>query len=439
LIDSIFVDIDNGTFTSASWNCNTQIQQGFAQQSSFTFYPGVCNMSMTNCFDQTDPGSMIISYTAYFENGETCTKEIELQCDSTDCCPNIGLKLRSLYPPFHSFTTRIGTFTITNCDPLRPICSVEIYPQSAGNFIPQTLKVDGVSSTQTWNSSNIPATGNFTTPAINTVEFSLRANYNGYIDICINRCDGSQCWHTVRWRAFWIIDDLEIGIKEIVLQPRLYPISISPYVPTQIDNNVKSVIIGYYNQDETNNNSYIFAASIDDKLCSDNQNGLYPAEILVGQHNAIFELNCPYNPSDSNNLPMFNMVFAGNFPELACTLIDEEGGIIFSDRIEVTEPDTINTSVSTNKSATYQVLELINVYPNPSDGNFTITYVTTSTNNVNMRLVNSAGQVLHTRTVNPAHAGLNKETFNKNILSEGVYHIVIESGGYTDSKPFVKK
>ena len=131
----------------------------------------------------------------------------------------------------------------------------------------------------------------------------------------------------------------------------------------------------------------------------------------------------------------FNLVVPNKLPKLGCVLFDEEGNLIFSGEIDATGT---NTAIGALKS-TQNMFEFIKLYPNPTNGQFNITYATGSTDDVDIQVINNAGQVILQRKASANSPGIHKESINEQSLANGVYHVVLQSHGKSLSKSFVKK
>ena len=191
-VKSVNVAVTNGTISSANWNCGP-IPAGYVGQSNYTFAANGCIVDLTNCFNATQTGVVVVTYTITYSNGETCKKTIELDCkrETSSCCALVDFKLKQKWP---FFKQQIGTFTITNLDPTSPICSVTIGASPSGTFTTAGLTIDSNPSSQPWTPTSIPSSGNLSPTAVNTMVFSLNgANYKGVITICIVKCDGTKC------------------------------------------------------------------------------------------------------------------------------------------------------------------------------------------------------------------------------------------------------
>ena len=86
------------------------------------------------------------------------------------------------------------------------------------------------------------------------------------------------------------------------------------------------------------------------------------------------------------------------------------------------------------------MFEFINVFPNPSsDGLFTLTFATGDQNDVEISVVNTAGQVMNKMTRAISYPGIHKQVIDTQSYATGVYRMVISSGGKVLSKSVLKK
>ena len=430
-VESIAVSVTNGTISSTIWNCGT-VPTGFAGQSNYTFSANACAVEMINCFDATQSGSVTVNYLITFLDGTTCEKSITLDCkvDSSTCCALVDFKLKQKWP---HFSTQVGTFNITNLDPSSPICSVTISAGPAATFTTGGLVIDGVSSTEIWNSSLIPASGNLSPTAVNSMVFSLvGVNYHGDITVCVVKCDGTECCFEFKWNKKPVID---IGIEIGQLSTdKLIAVTVNPVVITITDDKVKYVSFGMRDEQEIlDSKPEFFAISATEFQGDEYPESLTaPVSAYMGKHNVFFELSQPKMAGD--DLGAFNLVFSKMLPKLGCTLFDEEGNIIFSGDINVTTSDTINTSNLETSSISGSLFEFIKLYPNPSNGAFNITYATGSQRQVEIRVINPLGQVIDIIQAEDDTPGIHDVNIDSNGLSKGLYKVVLYSEGKVLSK-----
>lgn len=436
-IKAMDVKITNGVINSAAWNCGT-IPSGYAGQSSYTFTPGNCLMDLKLCIKPLQNGSVVINYIITFANGEKCEKSIKLNCSVySSCCAIVDYKLKTKWP---NWKMQTGSFHVTNIDPTVPICYVEITPSPSGIFTTGGLAIDGVSSGLTWNSARIPAAGNLTPTAVNTVDFNLTsASYKGIIKICIVKCDGTRCCFEYNWNNS-ILSDVVVDIDKGQNKTGVVAVSISPVIKTAITGKIKTVAFGLTDATEIADSTSQFWAISASPVNGDD----YPLKLastinaFMGKHNAFFELATA--KSANEYLGLFNLAFTKKLPKLGCTLFDENGNIIYSGTIKVSGSDTV-TSALTIDAITPQgnMFEFINLYPNPSDGSFRITYATGTSRDVEIKVFTSTGQIVYNQLSSGKLAGIHNVDVEASRLSSGLYKVILYSDGESVSKSLVIK
>ena len=77
-----------------------------------------------------------------------------------------------------------------------------------------------------------------------------------------------------------------------------------------------------------------------------------------------------------------------------------------------------------------------NIYPNPNDGNFTINFVSTVDESIELRIVNAIGEIVEQRSLR-VHAGSQQFTMDKGRITAGVYHVVIMTNKGVGTKKLV--
>ncbi len=434
-VKAIAVNVHNGTIGSASWNCGA-LPAGYPGQSSFLFPANNCAIDMTLCVDAMQPG-VSVDYVIYFADGTECTKSIKMDCVvKEECCALVDFKLKSKWP---FWKTLVGTFNITNLDPTSPICSVEIMPSPAGSFTTGSLIVDGVTSGQPWTSSRIPTTGNLFPAAINTVKFNLVAtNYSGIITICVVKCDGTKCCFDYKWNTKQL-DGTDISLDELPITDKLIAISISPVLETPLDDSIKYVSFGLFDEGEVSpDGPHFFAISATGQAGDD-----YPKELAVcdntymGSYNAFFELSKAKSSRDP--LGAFHLVFTSKVPKLGCTLFDKDGNILFSGSIAVSGSSDVSTAVVIEQGNGMRpgTFEFLNAFPNPTGGQFTLSYALGSTQDVEIQMIDTNGQVLYSTIKNSSMPGIHNINMDATSLPKGNYFVRLISDGQVLSKSVV--
>ncbi len=438
IVKSVYVSITNGTIGNVAWNAGT-LPSGYAGQNNFTFPVGDVALNMELCVNATTTGTVVVNYFITFSNGERCEKSIKLDCTATEtsCCALVDFKLKAKWP---FWKTQVGTFHVVNTDPSVPICYIEILPSPSGIFTTSGLLINGVASAQSWNPTRIPAIGNITPSAVNTVDFSLTStSYKGKITVCVVKCNGTKCCFEFNWTNS-VLTDVEVGVDKDPAKTGLAAVSISPVVNTPLSSAIKYVSFGFSDEKEVAENiSEFYAIS-----ASANQGEEYPDKLastiatFMGKNNAFFELSQAKRSDE--NLGFFNLVFRKKLPKLGCTLYDVEGNILFSGGIAVSDADTVSTSVTINPAgAQGKMFEFINLYPNPSSGSFQISYATGNSRDVEIKLYTANGQVIHSQRSPERVAGIHNVNVAVNGLSAGFYKVVLISDGEIRNKSLVIK
>ena len=436
-VRSVSVTVTNGTIGNVAWNAGV-LPSGYGGQSSFTFPAGNAVLEMELCVNAVTTGSVVVNYLITFANGEKCEKSAKLNCTATSsCCALVDFKLKAKWP---FWKTQVGTFHVTNADPSVPICYIEISPSPSGIFTTSGLSVNGVASSQSWNPTRIPATGNLTPSAVNTVDFSLiSSNYKGLITVCVVKCDGTKCCFEFKWTNS-VLTDVDVDVDKDPAKTALAAVSISPVVNTPLSSTIKYVSFGFSDEKEVAENiSEFYAIS-----ASANQGEDYPEKLastvatFMGNHNAFFELS-EAKRSDEK-LGFFNLVFRNKLPKLGCTLYDLEGNILFSGAIAVSDSDTVSTSVTIDSAgAQGKMFEFMNLYPNPSNGSFQIAYATGNSRDVEIKLYSATGQMIHSQRSPDRLAGIHNVNVAVNGLAAGFYKVVLISDGEIRNKSLVIK
>jgi hypothetical protein len=426
--------VHNGNIASVNWNCGT-LPTGFIGQSTFTFPANNCVLDMNLCVSATQP-SVSVDFIVYFADGTECTKSMKMDCKVTEeCCALIDFKLKSKWP---FWKTLVGTFNITNLDPSVPICYIDILPTPAGTFTTGTLIVDGVTSGQAWTPSRIPTTGNIFPAAVNSVKFNLvSSSYSGVIKICVVKCDGVRCCYDFKWNTK-PLDGTDISLNELQISDKLVAVSISPVIQASLPDSIKFVSFGLNDDKEiTPDGPHFFAISATSQTGDDYPEGLAVCDnTYMGSYNAFFELS--QAKSSEQPLGAFHLVFTSKVPNLGCTLFDKDGNILFTGSIAVSGSTGVTTAVIEGGAGMRSgMFEFLNAYPNPSDGQFTLSYATGSKRNIDIQVIDSNGQVLYSIMKDSSLPGIHSVSMDASSLPKGNYFVRLVSDGQILSKPII--
>lgn len=136
-VDSVTVNVLNGTIAGASWNCGV-LPSGYIGQSSYTFNAANCVLNMNTCVEPDSSGVVSIHYVIYFANGEKCEKRIQMDCkaEPKECCDKVKLEQVS-----DAAGNECCAQLITDCE----VKSIQIDVNN------------GTISNTTWNCGTVPA------------------------------------------------------------------------------------------------------------------------------------------------------------------------------------------------------------------------------------------------------------------------------------------
>jgi len=281
--------------------------------------------------------------------------------------------------------------------------------------------------------------------------FTLSAtNYKGKITICITKCDGTECCYEFNWNGKpivvspWEPVQFEIGSK-------LVAVSVSPEITEPLGERIKYVSFGLANEEDLDGDAEFFAiggtGDCDDKGSDpkpgstdpdDDGDGIPTAtEAYMARYNAFFELTCPYIPGSGEQPPTFNLVLKGGLPKLGMALISEEGNVIFDGEIDLANPDSVITSVISPGEKSATMFEFLNLYPNPTNGSFRITYATGDQQDVEIRVVNPLGHTIRVLRSEENWPGVHNMDIDARGLAGGMYRVMLYSEGEVRSKSLV--
>jgi hypothetical protein len=433
-VKAVQVSVTNGNIGSVNWNCGT-LPSGYVGQSTFMFPANNCLLDMSLCVSATQPNTTV-NYIIYFADGTECSKSIQMDCKVADeCCAVVDFKLKSKWPFMKSL---VGNFNITNLDPSVPICYIEIQPTPAGTFTTGSLVVDGVTSGQTWNPTRIPASGNLFPAAVNTVNFNLiSGSYSGIVKVCIVKCDGVKCCFEFKWNTK-PIDGTGVSLNELPITDKLIAVSISPLLQTSLRDSIKYVSFGLSDDSEiTTDGPHFFAISATNQTGDDYPEGLAVCDnTYMGSYNAFFELRQAKTPTEP--LGAFHLVFTSKVPKLGCTLFDKHGNVLFTGSIDVSGSTGVTTAIIEEGAGMRAgMFEFLNAYPNPTGGQFTLTYATGSKRDLDIQIIDTNGQVLFSTFKDSSLPGIHHVNMDATGLPKGNYFVRLVSEGQSLTKPII--
>ena len=157
----------------------------------------------------------------------------------------------------------------------------------------------------------------------------------------------------------------------------------------------------------------------------------------MGSYNAYFQLREPM--SADKPLGAFHMVFTKKVPKLGCTLFDKDGNVLFTGSISLTNSTGVTTDVEINGGMGMRAgtFDFLNAYPNPSGGQFSVSFAVGSKRDVEVQLVDTNGQVLYSKIQDSNLPGIHNISMDASSLPKGNYYVRLVSDGQVLSKPVI--
>ena len=435
-VDSVHIQLTNSTFHFAQWSCTDSIPNLYINLTEYTFISNGCSIDLrTRVNPSISGGSPIVHYTVYLSNGEICRDNITLNCTypPDPCCASAEIDFSNFAPLNNNMSAIVR---ITNPDPTNPICYIEMSSDPSYPFSNDVLVVDGNTSTlQPWTNSRIPATGSLNPVALNTVNFIISAKkYQGELTVCVYKCDGTSCCFNLNWNRF-PKPDITTDLEEISIPDKLVATTFTPTINPQIDEKIKYVLIGLSDQTDIEEGTcQIFAASPDHYIGVGIE--IYATLNRKPDNGNIIGVGVELEAVPTGDLGTYNIVFTNKIPLLYCMLIDEDGNIAaYSENIDLKGDDN-KVEISASNSGS---LNFINLYPNPSNGTFTIKFTTGVLNDVDIKVINSLGQEFKAYSYKDVSPGIHKCDINISNLIPGIYHVILSSGRQLITKSAIIK
>ncbi len=377
-------------------------------------------------------GNPTINFTIYFINGEICQRSINLDCSyMPDCCPSVDVR-----PKYYNIVQKNANieFDVTNCNTAypNPISYINVSASPSTNFIYESLMVDG---------SPYPGImSNYITriPSINTIDamhsmnFVLSTvNHQGTVNLEIVRADSSRCYYEFDWDADPEINPDPVDIITVAQNSSIYAVSIKPELDFELESSVKYILFGLADINEIEEDSIdIFAVS------PQNPEKFKEFGLIKQDSAGWIGIGLELNVALKNDLGVINFAFTNKLPNMYCVLLDEERNIVGVNEnfaiegtiVKVVQPESLKRSS-----------QILNLYPNPTDSQFTIEYATGKQTDVEVSIVNSLGQILRSINRNKVAPGVYSLHLNVDELPAGIYHAVLKTEDGIQSKSVVVK
>jgi hypothetical protein len=386
-VDSIQVSVLNGTISSASWNCGA-IPTGYAGQSTWTFNAGGCAADLVTCFDAKQTGVVTVNYVIYLSNGEKCEKQIKFDCKAETCCEKTRLE-----------NVMAADGTTTCCLRLITECEVKSI---------QVDLVNGTIGSTSWNCGPLPAgylgQSSFVFPA-NGCVVDMTNCFNAIktgiviVTYTITFQNGETCKKVMDFNCEATSMNCcdSIDIRQVPGNNGVVGCCTEIRSKCEVDSIHVSVL-----------NGMISSASWN---C-----GTIPAG-YVGQNNWTFN--------------------AGGCTADLVTCFDakQTGVVTVNYVIYLSNGEKCEKQIKFDCTATginqpgKSGFKFENLFPNPASGSFNVTYSTEKVRDIEIRLINAAGQLVRVIKRAKEAPGVHTVRIQSNELEAGVYQVVLFSQG----------
>jgi hypothetical protein len=371
-------------------------------------------------------------YNRFTEKYGILLDSISFSCRKapSDCCA----KVEAIFAPCEPVKDLLhGKFTITNLNPSSPICKVTISATPAASFTNSGLMIDGGATLpgSYWNPAMIPSTGVISPAAVNTIMFNLAVDisYSGNIQVTVIKCDSTMCTFPIKWKGnsgpkatispVAVPVQVETGYGLSAFQFRLIGKGNNPIA-------AKYCAVGL---PDTVDQPSIFAISGAIHSADSFPSYLEPVELAqMGNSNAFFGMVNVRPLKDGDSSKIFNLVLKvkkekGKTTPLRITLLDGEGGIIYSDTVEVPNLTTDVTTSIIKIDDKFQMTRgvIMQVYPNPAYDKLNLEYINPISGTIKLELLTITGEHIQDIMNSKVESGIHKLSIDISKLVNGIY------------------
>ena len=365
------------------------------------------------------------------------------------CCDSMYVR------PYDFQTNHIlgKTFTFVNRKP-SPISRIEFRFSpgiTLGDYRGSDLYIDNSTwITGRWNTNyyyingipNFPLSSNLCSYAPNRVEFNMGIDYTtnfpngwtGNVTFTVKHCNGDSCVFTTgQWAA---VQPLVLGgiMLERRIADSLLAVQLKMIGNTKITSPIKFVGI------RLNDTDYNVFAVSGSRIAGKNtaNEPLHSVTYSgMGDHTAMYEWNVPVTLKSGDSSDALNLVLSkpknkSGWPLIYCTFYDEDGNEVARDSITVKGQIT-----GMRQDAFFNDFNLLNAYPNPSNGDVTVKYMVSKSSNVTLTIYDLSGNEIKTVQEGFVSQGYYTVPFNLSGIAAGSYIIKMTSGNQVSSLPLI--
>ncbi len=390
------VDIEHGILESGTFNgvAIQNVTLGAIGAGNFSLSPNDTTVDLTICTEAIDTNNVIIHYTLYLADGTTCMRSIITNCkDTSSCCDNLSLTLEN------DCCVKLSTSSSCNVDQIY----VEIFRG--------TLQT-GILNNASLNSTFIGQDMFLIDSISNSIDLSLCVSPNDTINASFNfviyLSDGTTCKKSINTLCndtTSCCNNVQINWDTNCCMDLLTSCDV---VEMDITVGKGEIVSGSYNGTQIPNN-------------------ILPTTFLssLSFYNTAANVHLCMNATGNDSIKThFEIGFSDG---TICELDD------------IHKCDTVTSNINLLNEYYHNYFELINLYPNPSNGTFTVKYAIGDFSDVDLKIVNSLGQEFESLHYSKVTPGIHEFNIKVDNLPTGIYQTVLSSGNRIRTKSIVIK
>ncbi len=427
-----------GYTTNCPGSAPTSVALSGTASGLVTFSPSCGNLQLFNTSLQstTSVGSMTVSFTVKYANGDSCKYTIavngcprapQTSCDKIKVVPCICTG---------SLLNYLNINITNNAIPGSPICNVIITKYTSGNVVDPTFFTNGVIAPGTFVPGPNSNLAIFPATVVNTgnslglqLFYPNNTPFTGYIRITVIHCNGDTCKYTWGPKIFlpseagYINYGLAKGVNPYA---RLYAYTLRITGPSQVPSGTNPYKVKYVSLSVADSGNVLIAActGAEQFFETDKINRLRMSLSSHSRKNAFFELLEPLTLQPKDSSDILQVIFANKLPgSIAYNFYDEEGNMMKGGSITV-DTTTATGVVKLGKSSSpASDPVLINGYPNPTTGMFTCKINLPQHDLISLLIMDIEGREVYRKDMGALNAGLSDLSLDLSHLQNGNYFI----------------
>lgn len=456
-VQKVQYTVIGGVIQNFTSNCTINSPFSYAGTTSGTVtFTGVCNLAnlWANLTATSATGNVTVNWVITFTNGQTCqiTSQVKNCPHPLIECDKFAFKQCVCAPAALSY---IDVHITNQAIPNSPICKVKIVKYDPANNVQTTYWSAGAVVTPaatpfaapfTLIPSSGPSLNILTGGIVNAQLYFPTSTFSGSITVTAYHCNGDSCVKSWKPRT-WIESD-----------PTLVNAAVAKNVKPAYD---KIFAAGFQVQQPTGsgfippvkyasisvaepNSPAIVVAVTGAEMFPDRSNPTIRKAPGTIQHaaqaakNVMWEFKEPLQMSPGSASAILHVIFANQVPKLVSyTLYDEEGGIIRTATIEVTQFKTTEATDRSDypaESASPSFL-LLSGAPNPADEHFHLLYSLNTPETISFHVFDLDGRLIETISAGTQTEGNHEQSLETAHLPSGIYMIRMYTADKRASSP----